>query len=186
MGAIISCEAVGARVYPAMEGVMSLRSLLPIGRERALSRTEKYPLMDLHREIDRLFDDFSRGFPALGSAFGMGGQPSELMPSVDVVEGDKDIEVTAELPGLEEKDVKINVADNVLTISGEKSASREDKDKNYRVVERSYGAFSRSMELPPGVNPDQIKASISKGVLTVTIPKPAPSQTKTIPVKSAA
>jgi HSP20 family protein len=142
---------------------------------------ESQPFATLQREIDRLFDDFTRGFPAFGS---LGTQ--SLAPSIDVIETDKDIEITAELPGLEEKDVQINVADNVLTIKGEKKAEKEEKDKNYRLVERSYGSFARSLELPAGVNPDEIKASIAKGVLTVTVPKPAPAQTKTIQVKAAA
>ncbi|MFY9601254.1 MAG: Hsp20/alpha crystallin family protein, partial [Pseudolabrys sp.] len=83
-------------------------------------------------------------------------------------------------------DVQINLADNVLTIKGEKKAEKEEKDKNYRLVERSYGSFSRSIQLPAGVDAGTIKASISKGVLTVVIPKPAPAQAKKIEVKSAA
>jgi HSP20 family protein len=105
---------------------------------------------------------------------------------MDVTETDKEIEVTAELPGLEEKDVQINLADNLLTIRGEKKAEKEQKDKNYRLVERSYGSFERMLELPEGVSPDAIKANIAKGVLKVTIPKPAPAQAKKIEVKPAA
>ncbi len=81
---------------------------------------------------------------------------------MDVSETDKEIEITAELPGLEEKDVQINLADNVLTIRGEKSAEKEQKDKNYRLVERSYGSFLRTLELPDGVNAEAIKANIAK------------------------
>ena len=105
---------------------------------------------------------------------------------MDVSETDKEIEITAELPGLEEKDVQINVSDNILTIRGEKKAEKEQKDKNYRLVERSYGSFERSLELPDDVNADGIKASIDKGVLKVVVPKPAPAQSKKIEVKSAA
>jgi HSP20 family protein len=105
---------------------------------------------------------------------------------MDVAETDKEIEITAELPGLEEKDVQINIADNVLTVRGEKKAEKEQKDKNYRLVERSYGSFERSLELPEGVNADAIQASIDKGVLKVTVPKPAPAQSKKIEVKAAA
>lgn len=160
---------------------MTLRSLLPVGRDRlAAMKTE--PFSSLQREIDRLFEDFARGFPT-PSNLGNGGR---LMPSIDVVETDKEIEITAELPGLEEKDVQLNVADNLLTIRGEKKAEKEDKGKDYRIVERSYGAFERMLELPPGVDADAIKASIAKGVLTVTVPKPAPAQAKKIEVKPAA
>jgi len=162
---------------------MSLRSLIPVGRDR-LTTLKAEPFFSLQREIDRLFDDFARGFPTLTS-FG-NGNGGKLMPSVDVVETDKEIEITAELPGLEEKDVQLNVADNILTIRGEKKAEREEKDKDYRLVERSYGSFERTLELPPGVDADAIKANIAKGVLKVTVPKPAPKQAKKIEVKSAA
>ena len=159
---------------------MNLRSLMPIGRDRNVTRSDN-PFMSLQREVDRLFDDFTRGFPAFSSA-----GAAELLPSVDVTETDKQIEITAELPGLEEKDVQVNVADNVLTIRGEKKAEKEEKDKTFRLVERSYGSFVRSLELPEGVNADAIKASIDKGVLKVTVPKPAPAQVKKIDVKTAA
>jgi HSP20 family protein len=103
-----------------------------------------------------------------------------------VTETEKETEITAELPGLEEKDVQINVADGVLTIRGEKKAEKEEKDKDYRLLERTYGSFSRALELPAGVDPDTIKASIAKGVLTVTVPKPAPAAVKKVEVKTAA
>ncbi|HEY6028485.1 MAG TPA: Hsp20/alpha crystallin family protein, partial [Pseudolabrys sp.] len=117
---------------------------------------------------------------------GSNGNISMLVPSTDVTETDKEIEITAELPGLEEKDVQVNLADGVLTIRGEKNAEKEEKDKNYRLVERSYGSFERSIELPDGVKSEDVKATIAKGVLTVKVPKPAPAQAKKIEVKSAA
>jgi HSP20 family protein len=160
---------------------MNLKSLIPVGRQREMARTDN-PFFSLQREIDRLFDDFTRGFPSVGNGFGTA---SAMMPTMDVAETDKEIEITAELPGLEEKDVQINVADNVLTIKGEKKAEKEEKDKNYRLVERSYGSFERSLQLPEGVNADAIKASIEKGVLKVVVPKPAPAQVKKVQVKAA-
>jgi HSP20 family protein len=159
---------------------MNLRSLIPVGRDRSVARSD-YPFMSLQREIDRLFDNFTQGVPALST-----GGAAELLPNLDVTETDKQIEITAELPGLEEKDVQVNLADNVLTIRGEKKAEKEEKDKTYRLVERSYGSFVRSLELPEGVNADAIKASIDKGVLKVTVPKPTPAQVKKIDVKAAA
>lgn len=162
---------------------MNLRSLIPIGRSRDVARREYSPFWSLQREIDRLFDDFTRGFPSF-SMPATGGQ--ELLPAMDVTETNNEIEVTAELPGLEEKDVQIDLADNVLTIRGEKKSERDEKTKDYRVVERSYGSFYRTLELPAGVDPDKIKASIDKGVLKVVIPKPAPAQVKNIAVKPAA
>ncbi|MCK9916551.1 Hsp20/alpha crystallin family protein [Microbacteriaceae bacterium K1510] len=159
---------------------MNFKSLIPVSRERGVAGSVS-PFVSLQREIDRLFDDFSRGFPSFS-----GESAAKLLPNMDVTETDKEIEITAELPGLEEKDVQINVADNLLTIRGEKKAEKEEKDKNYRLVERSYGSFERSLQLPEGVNADAIKATIAKGVLKVTVPKPAPAQAKKIEVKSAA
>jgi HSP20 family protein len=162
---------------------MSLRSLIPVGRERGVARLSE-PFSNLQREINRLFDDFSRGWSAVG--WPTTGKTPELMPSMNVAESEKEIEITAELPGLEEKDVQVNVADNVLTIKGEKKSEKEEKDKNYRMLERSYGSFSRTLELPAGINPDNIKAALSNGVLKVTVPKPAPAQVKKVEVKAAA
>jgi HSP20 family protein len=161
-----------------MEDVMDLKSLVPVSRNRNVVRREWNPFDTLQREIDRLFEDFGRGLPAFGA--------SSLTPTIDVTETDKEIEITAELPGLEEKDVEVNVADNVLTIRGEKKADKEEKNKNYQIVERSYGAFARMVELPDGVDPAAIKASIAKGVLKVTVPKPAPAKATKVEIKTAA
>lgn len=160
---------------------MKFPSLIPVGRDRG---AVTQPFLSLQREIDRLFEDFTSGFPTMPSF--ASGNGSSLMPSTDVTETDKEIEITAELPGLEEKDVQVNFADGVLTIRGEKKAEKEEKDKNYRLVERSYGSFERQVALPEGVKAEDVKASIAKGVLTVTVPKPAPAQAKKIEVKSAA
>jgi HSP20 family protein len=141
----------------------------------------------LHREIDRLFDDLTRG------GFGTLPSPAQtnLMPSIDVTETDKEIEITAELPGLERKDIDISIEDDLLTIRGEKKVETKqedqgDKDKNYHVSERSYGVFYRVIQLPPGVDPSSIQAVMSKGVLKLTIPKPAKAEPKKIEVKEAA
>jgi HSP20 family protein len=138
----------------------------------------------LHREIDRLFDDLTRG------GFGTLPSPAQtnLMPSIDVTETDKEIEITAELPGLERKDIDISIEDDLLTIRGEKKVEtkQEEKDKNYHVSERSYGVFYRVIQLPPGVDPSSIQAVMSKGVLKLTIPKPAKAEPKKIEVKEAA
>jgi HSP20 family protein len=163
-----------------MEAYMNVKSSIPVGRERSVGDMSS-PFATLQREIDWLFDRFNRGFPTF-----LGNSVNGLVPSMDVTETDKEIEITAELPGLEEKDVQINVSNDVLSIRGEKKAEKEEKDKNYRLVERSYGSFERTLELPEGVNADAITANISKGVLKVTIPKPAPAQAKKIEVKSAA
>lgn len=105
---------------------------------------------------------------------------------MDVTETDKEIEVTAELPGLEDKDVEINYADGILTIRGEKRAEKEEKNKTHHLIERSYGSFARTLQLPAGVDPNKIKATIDKGVLKVIVEKPAAKETKKIDVKAAA
>jgi HSP20 family protein len=159
-----------------------MKSIVPVARERGIfPRFEGFPLTSLRREIDRLFDDFS---PGLGrfSGFGSGG----LVPSMNVCESDGEIEFTAELPGMEEKDVEVTLSDNVLTIRGEKKAEKEEKEKDYRLIERSFGSFSRSFEVPPGIEPSAVKATIDKGVLTVKFPKPARAEAKKIAVKVAA
>ena len=129
-----------------------------------------------------LFDGFSRGF----AGFPNFPTTRELMPNMDVSETDKEIEITTELPGLEEKDVQLNMANNVLTIRGEKRNEREESKKDYHVIERSYGSFVRSVQLPDGVSADSVKAVMSKGVLKVTVPKPAPAQSRKIDIKPAA
>ena len=153
---------------------------VPVGQDRSVApRASVNPFSHLQSQIDRLFEDFTRTWPAFGSN-------SQLTPSMDIAETEKQIEITAELPGLEEKDVQVNVAGNVLTIKGEKKAEKEEKDKNYHIVERNYGSFSRTLNLPTGIDPDAIKASISNGVLKVTVPKPASAQSKKVEVKAAA
>ena len=160
--------------------VMNLGSLIPFGRDRGLTRRE-YPFTAMQREVDRLFEDFAC------DAYDRPNYPTpELTPRTDVVESDRVIEITAELPGLEEKDVEVNFADGVLTISGEKKAEKEQKDKSYRLFERSYGSVTRSLELPDGVDADAITASISNRLLKVTVPKPAPAEAKKVTIKSAA
>jgi HSP20 family protein len=131
----------------------------------------------LQREVDRLFDDFGRGWDRFPGA--------PAFPKVDVAETDAEFEITAELPGLEQKDINVHVADNVLTVSGEKGNETERKDKTYSISERSYGAFSRSLALPAGIDPATIKATVDKGVLKVTVPKPASAKAAKIEVKVA-
>jgi len=155
---------------------MSLKSLIPIGRN--WSRRDINPFNSLRQEVDRLFDDFAKDFRRFGS--------TALLPIIDVTETDKEIELTAELPSLEEKDVEVNIADNVLTIRGEKKVEKEQGYKNYRLLERSYGSFSRSIELPAGIDQNSIKTTLSKGVLKVLVQKPAPAVTKKVDIKATA
>jgi HSP20 family protein len=140
------------------------------GRRSGLARTDLDPFNMFQREIDRLFTDFRHGWPAQ--------RDFDLSPRLDVTERENDLAITVELPGLEDKDVKVELMDDILTISGEKKAEREEKGENRHLVERSYGTFSRSLQLPNGVKPEDIRASMAKGVLTVTVPKPAVAQSE--------
>jgi HSP20 family protein len=129
-------------------------------------------LGSLFREIERTFDDFSRRSPLAGFAgFGDGA----TMPKIDVSEAKDAIEVTAELPGCNEEDVDVTLSEGVLTIRGEKKSERDetDKDKNWHVVERSYGSFSRSIPLPFTPDSAKVEAKFDNGVLRVKLPKPA-------------
>ena len=152
------------------------------------------PFESLRRDIDRLFEDFAGGFwrsPLSRSSFDMApfgrGEPSwTTTPAVDVTETDKAYEVTAELPGMEEKNIEVNVANGVLTIKGEKQEEKEEKKKDYYLRERSFGSFQRAFQVPEGVDTDKIAASFKKGLLTVTLPKSAEAQkaAKKIEVKA--
>ena len=106
-------------------------------------------------------------------------------PPVDICEDNDSLTLTMEIPGLNEKDLKVKVFGDVLVVSGERNFERDEKGKNYRVMERSYGAFSRSFRLPSYVDPEHIDASYANGVLMIQIPKRAEAKPKTIGVKVA-
>ena len=112
-------------------------------------------------------------------------QPAEtqISPRINVEENDNAWTITAELPGVDKGDVKVNYQDNVLTISGEKKFEKEDKDKNYHRVERSYGKFSRSLNINSAILADKIDASYKDGVLTISLPKAEEAKPKLIDVK---
>lgn len=142
------------------------------------------PLETLRREIDRLFDAFGGGlwrFPLSRAPLEFGlnwprAMSWDVVPAVDISEKDKEYEIAAELPGLNEKDIEVKVSNGNLTIKGEKKEEREEHDKNYHLSERHYGSFVRSFRLPDGVDADKIEAAFSKGVLTVKLPKTAEAQ----------
>ena len=154
---------------------MNMRDLIPWGRNQQTTpsryRDESDPFMTLHREMNRLFDDVFRGFDMapLGS---LGRTLS--WPHVEVVDSDKDVRISAELPGLEDKDVEILMGDGVLTIRGEKRSETDDKERAFS--ERHYGRFERRIPLAWEVEEDRIDASFRNGVLTVTMPKSAESK----------
>jgi len=167
--------------------------LVPWRRRKAAAPSvwgrEANPFVSLQREIDRLFDEFLEDF---GLAFRWpaprrrGRMAGGLLPSIDVSETDREIEVKADLPGLDEKDIELTLDENILTIRGEKKDEREEKKRDYYLMERSYGSFERSIPLPGNIDPEGVNARFKNGVLTVRIPKKGEEKStgKRIPVKT--
>jgi len=168
---------------------------LPVKNEASAqpSRVAEWrPFDNLRGQVDRLFRDFERGFLQaplyrdidnflhrdLGFA---------VTPAVDIVEKDNAFEVTAELPGIDAKNIELQLSNGVLTIKGEKTEEKEEKTKDRYVSERRYGSFRRSLQVPDSVDADKIEASYKSGVLTVTLPKSAQAKDKqkSIPIKAA-
>lgn len=161
---------------------MSVRNLIPWGRRTPASDDSLHPVVSLQREMNRLFDDMFRGFdmsfPADFGARALNGS----WPRLEVSDDDDAVRVSAELPGMEEKDVEILLEDNVLTIRGETSSHTEDSKKQFS--ERYYGRFERRIQLGHEVEEDKITASLKNGVLEVVLPKDqsASSRVKRIPL----
>ncbi len=149
------------------------------------ARRDDGPFFTLWNEVDRIFDDFARGFD-LKPVRSMEARMGVFTPALDVKEGEKEFIVTAELPGMEEKDIDVSIMGDRLTISGEKKEEKEEKKKNYYRMERSFGSFSRVIPLPEGIDSDKAQAEFKKGVLTVTLPKTKEAQAagKKVQIKS--
>ncbi len=151
---------------------------------KAPAMREWEPFQTLRREIDRVFENFHQGpwrspfgrttidFEPFWRLTGSGG----VAPAVNMVEKDKAYELTAELPGMDESNVELKIANGVLSIKGEKKEEREEKDKDYVLSERRFGSIQRSIRLPDGIDPDKIEATFKKGVLTVTMAKTPETQ----------
>jgi HSP20 family protein len=167
---------------------------VPVKAEKGAPGTAPAPWMpfeNLRREIDRIFDS-ARDFPLGRRAFELDWPwrretTFAIAPAIDVAEKDKEYEITAELPGMDEKDIEVKLANNMLTIKGEKKEEKEERKKDYYLSERRYGSFTRSFQLPEGVDSGKIEATFAKGVLTVKLPKTAEAQKseKTITIKGA-
>lgn len=141
-------------------------------QSQVVTKTLDHPLSRLHSDIDKLFEKFFQGVPF--SPFGkedggLGG--SLILPHVDIGEGKKDYTIRVEIPGVDEKDIDLTIADGTLLIRGEKRYEKEDQDKQYHRVERSYGAFQRMISLPEDADESKVEAKFKNGLLTVTIPK---------------
>ena len=143
---------------------MNVKSLIPWGSKSSVPvrrfAEEDSPFLALHREMDRMFDDFFQDF-------GVPARLSSAWPRIEVSETDDEIEVLAELPGLEDKDVEVTLDQDVLTLKGEKKVERNGT----RYSERYEGSFERTIPVGPDVDPDKVKASFRNGVLSVRMPK---------------
>ena len=145
-------------------------ALMPILRRSGLVRR---PERDF---FDRFFEDF--GLPRLFS------EEREWVPAFDVSETEKELIVKAEVPGMDKKDIHINLSEGLLTIKGEKKQEKKDDNENYHCVERRYGTFTRTMRLPFEVEADKVDATYNDGVLKLTLPKSEPAKAKEIEIKS--
>jgi HSP20 family protein len=168
---------------------------LPIARETRNPKVAErrwMPFDSLRREIDRVFDDFhpfafrgplSRAFPS----FDLPSVEWPVAPAVDLAERDGLYEITAELPGMDEKNVEVGVANGLITIKGEKTEEKTEEKTDYHLSERRYGTFQRSFRIPEGVDAEKIEASFTKGLLTVKLPKTAEAakSEKKIEIKAA-
>jgi len=165
----------------------------PAKQEVGASGATAYaPLKSLRQQVDRLFDDFLEEdwlMPSTGLARiwdlpllrSRGIDMRRLMesPRTDMSESASEYELSVELPGMNEKDIEVTVKDNMITLKGEKKSERETKEKDYHIAERSYGSVRRTFSMPSDVDPNKVKASFSKGVLTVHLPKTKEARSKT-------
>jgi len=167
---------------------MNMRDLIPWGRNQNQAPanyrdSERNPLLSLHRDMNRLFEDVFRSFDSQLPTFGPFGSLGAAWPSVEISDTEKEIRVTAEVPGLEEDDIEVLLDGDVLTLRGEKRSESEDKGRQF--TERYYGRFERRIPLGVEVEEDRIDARFRNGVLTVVLPKTekAQSQVKRIQIK---
>ncbi len=144
---------------------------------RELIRWDKLPLFSSFQDdMNRMLDNFFRR----ENAFGMG-----WSPNIDIAENDNNIIVKAEIPGVGPKEIDISIAGDTLTIKGEKKEEKENKGKHYQRAERSYGSFTRTIDLPAHVMTDKVEAKHNHGVIEITLPKMEKSKAKKISVKVA-
>jgi HSP20 family protein len=156
-------------------------NLIPWKNKRESRQGELSPLVSLRSEMDRLFDTFlSDPFGALDWPHWGAGKWS---PAIEVAEGEKEVSVRAELPGIDPKDIDVTVVGNELILSGEKRESSETKDKGVYHSETRYGSFRRTVPLPENVDTEHVEAEFANGVLTLRLPKTAPVNLKRIEVK---
>jgi HSP20 family protein len=135
-------------------------------------------ILGMQKEINRMFEDFFRS-----EGEGTGLSSAAWKPAVDIIEHEAEYLAKVEIPGVSKDDVKVTLQDNILTIRGEKLQEKKEDDANYHHVERFYGSFQRSFELPGRVKTDRIDAEYKDGILTIRLPKSEEARTKQIEVK---
>lgn len=155
-----------------MTATTPAKDLLPTLQRNAINA-----FAPLQREFNRFIGEMGDGWDAFTDV--------RLAPRMDVVDTAKAVEVSIELPGLKKEDVKITCEDEMLVISGEKKSEHEKKENNFRLLERTYGEFTRAIYLPRSADPSKISATMSDGVLKVVVPKNTAAETKTIEIQSA-
>ena len=168
--------------------MMDFKSLMPFGRSSVVQGGgDSDPFALMRREMDRMFDSFSRNWGDQSLPSRLSG--SFQSPRVDIAETEKGLEITAELPGIDQKDIELDLTDGVLTLKAEHQEEREDKDekKHYHLVERSRGSFMRRFAVPFEPDADKVDASFDKGVLKVTVPRSAAAEksVKKIAIKAS-
>ena len=143
--------------------------------KKKLTKWDSLPMFStLQEDMNRMLDNFFRR----ETSFGMGWNPK-----IDIAENDNDIIVKAEVPGVDPKEIDISITGDTLTIKGEKKEEKENKGEHYHRVERSYGSFTRTIDLPAHVNTDKVEATNNNGVIEITLPKMEKSKAKKITVK---
>ena len=146
-------------------------------------RNQKWPSMPLHREMDRLLNNFFED-SSLSTPFFSKNRFSSFAPKLNVSEDKNSVEVSAELPGMSEEDIEVTLDKNLLTIKGEKKSDHQEEKRSYYHMERSYGSFQRSIRVSDDVEAEKIKASFKNGVLVITLPKVEREQARVIEVKA--
>ncbi len=169
---------------------------VPAKTEKGAATPKEWdPFTALREEMDSLFDRFTWDWPMASPFDRQRGVPGAMRrlreswgldaPDVDIIDKDNVVEVRAELPGMDEKDIDVQLSDTMLTIKGEKKEEREegDKESRYYLSERKYGSFERSFRLPEGLDTEKVAANFKNGILVVTIPKSPEMQTKVKKIK---
>jgi HSP20 family protein len=158
---------------------MDIKDLIPWSHDKDSSlfkSASNHPIFALQKEMNQMFDNFSKSFFDFSPMSREMGLTKAITPKIDMVETEKEIKVTAELPGMEEKDIEVNFSRDTLVIKGEKKAEKEEKEKDYYLMERSYGSFQRAIPVSSGIDGDKVEAKFKNGVLTVTLPKTKEAQ----------